>query len=348
MHILFVLTSLRTPHLSDDPSRVIDALARALEGLGHRVTCMAPAGRDCPTLGTLVWLPDVPLEEQVPPGVDVVHVHGHTAKSIHCTALHTYWGPGIPGSPCPANTVFASKALADMHGGSAVVPPGFDWDAYGPLMLGKHRHYCHFLGDASSAVHNVRGAMEIAGKAGVRLHVIGGTRISLRPNWRFTLSPFVRFHGALHDEGRYALLNQSQALIQPVRWPEPVGLSAIESLFFGCPVIGTPMGALPEILRPEAEKNRPSEHPRLQVDAMYAEWGCLSFKKSDLVEAIRHVKAFDPFRSHDHARAFFSARKAAEAYEVLYQRVLRGEALHETPPPGIPVDQAADMVQLEA
>jgi len=348
MHILFVLTSLRTPHLADDPSRVIDALARALEGMGHRVTCLAPAGRDCPAEGALVWRPNVPLDEQVPDGVDIIHIHGQTAEQVSRTAVHTYWGPGTPGSTCPANSVFASRALADMHGGSVVVPPGFDWDAYGPLMLGKHRHYCHFLGDASRPAQNVRGAMEIAGKAGVRLHVIGGTRISLRPNWRFTLSPFVRFHGALHDEGRYALLNQSQALIHPTRSAEPVGLAAIESLFFGCPVIGTPLGALPEILRPNTLASDRHTHVRIQVDAMYAEWGCLSLKKSDLVEAVRHVKAFDPFRSHDHARTFFSARKAAAAYEGLYQRVLIGAALHEAPLPGIPAGLVAELVQLEA
>ena len=64
------------------------------------------------------------------------------------------------------------------------------------------------------------------------------------------------------------------------------------------------------------------------VDAFYSDFGFLSVKKSELVDAIKNVGAFDPRRCHEHALENFSADRMAQDYLRLYEQVLNGKPLH--------------------
>jgi glycosyltransferase involved in cell wall biosynthesis len=111
---------------------------------------------------------------------------------------------------------------------------------------------------------------------------------------------------------KFQLLNDSKGLIFPVRWHEPFGLAIIESLYFGCPVFGTPYGSLPEIV----------------TDAV----GHLSNKGAVLAEAIEHSEAYSRRQCHEYARDRFSAAKMATAYLEKYERVLSGAFLNAIKP----------------
>ncbi len=73
-------------------------------------------------------------------------------------------------------------------------------------------------------------------------------------------------------QSEFDLLNQSKGLIFPVLWHEPFGLAITESLFYGCPIFGTPYGALPEIVQ--------------------SEYGFLSNDSKELINAIKEVKKY--------------------------------------------------------
>ncbi len=350
MHILFIRDCLLKTQPVEDPERAMVALGGALQGMGHVVTYLVqPGSEPINGMATLPLHADKPLEEQIPDGVDLVHFHCTPPdQAISLPNLSTLYDHLPPGASTSPNTVFVSADQARRHGSSVFVHPGLNWDAYGPLLLGHSRPYCHFIGDATWPEQNVRSAIDIAGKAGVRLHVIGGTRFSFRREWRFTLSPNVRFHGDLHPEGRYALMNQSRALLHPVRWPEPFSLAAIESLYFGCPVIGTPTGGLYELIHPSFSLRQTEGNWNGRVDAIYSDWGCLSFRTSELIEAVRNVRAFDSHDCHEYARERFSSVQTASAYLVLYERVLQGEWLHDKAPVGIHDDKWGVLAQMEA
>jgi hypothetical protein len=68
------------------------------------------------------------------------------------------------------------------------------------------------------------------------------------------------------------------------------------------------------------------------MDAFYSEFGCLTVKKSELVEAIKNTDGFNPQHCHDYAGAHFSSVRMAEAYLKLYAEVLNGHAIHEIAP----------------
>jgi len=58
----------------------------------------------------------------------------------------------------------------------------------------------------------------------------------------------VLFIGPLDDRQKSVFFRHAYAMLMPNRWEEPFGLTLIESMAAGTPVIGTATGALPEII----------------------------------------------------------------------------------------------------
>jgi glycosyltransferase involved in cell wall biosynthesis len=58
----------------------------------------------------------------------------------------------------------------------------------------------------------------------------------------------VRFLGTLSFEGVSALYHRAAIVCVPSAWDEPFGYAAAEAMAIGRPVVGTPRGALPELL----------------------------------------------------------------------------------------------------
>jgi glycosyltransferase involved in cell wall biosynthesis len=54
--------------------------------------------------------------------------------------------------------------------------------------------------------------------------------------------------GEVGGRGKLDLLAGAEALINPIRWPEPFGLVMVEALACGTPVLAFPEGAAPEIV----------------------------------------------------------------------------------------------------
>ena len=106
-------------------------------------------------------------------------------------------------------------------------------------------------------------------------------------------------------------LNGSKGLVFPVRWSEPFGLAITESLYFGCPVFGTPYGSLSEIV---TEK-----------------YGYLSANKLELAAAIEN-NTYDRQACHEYAKDFFNSKVMAAAYLKKYALVLEGRDLNKKAP----------------
>ncbi|MEQ1746078.1 MAG: glycosyltransferase [Saprospiraceae bacterium] len=317
-----------------DAERVLLWHCRRLREMGHEPVVVAEKGSVCSFAPVHTLESKKPLLAQLPDGVDVVHFFYRPVPKmlagLEKPYLITFFDNSTKAEFFDPNTVFLSANHAARHGGSVFVYPGLDFRDYGAVLLDFPRKYFHFLGDASWRGRNVRGSVGLATAVGEHLHVIGGSRINFKKSLRITLSPNARFHGVLNRDGRNMMLNGSKGLLFPVLWHEPFGLPVIESLYFGCPVFGTPFGALPELLCHQAV---PDERKWTgQVDACFSEFGCLSVKRSELVEALRNASAFSPERCSAYAQDCFSAERMTHEYLRLYERVLGGKTLHEHPP----------------
>ena len=292
--------------------RVIWYLGRELARMGHRVSYLVHKGSQC-DFGQIIEINDSrPLTEQIPADTDVVHFNDPPAEPVEKPHIVTIHGNIGHTDPLNINCVFVSCDHARRHGSESFVYNGLDWDDYGKVSLDNRREYYHFLGKAAWRKKNVRGAIGVV-KAlpGEKLYVLGGTRLNLKMGFRFTATPRARFFGMVGGEEKNALLQGSKGLIFPVRWPEPFGLAITESLFFGCPVFGTPYGSLPELVIPE-----------------------VGFLADSLTELAAHIRqsAYDRRICHEYARDRFNSKIMAHQYLACYERVLNGETLNPIPP----------------
>ena len=70
----------------------------------------------------------------------------------------------------------------------------------------------------------------------------------LAGGWRPSLRRGISFVGRVGGEEKVALLAGARCLWMPALWDEPFGLTLIEALASGTPVLGTHRGSLPEIV----------------------------------------------------------------------------------------------------
>lgn len=312
LNIEIVYPGIIPAHKYGGTERVIWSLGKALVGMGHRVTYLAAEGSWCDFAAIRVVDPTRAVERQVSARADIVHFQSPLTQPVERPYLVTVHGHVGHTDCLDRNTVFVSRDHAMRYGSDSFVYNGLDWDDYGPVELDNLRAGYHFLGKAAWRVKNLRGAIGVVRHlAGQRLYVLGGSRLNFKMGFRFTVTPKVRFLGMVADEVKNRVLSRSMGLIFPVRWPEPFGLAIIESLYFGCPVFGTPYGSLPELVG--------------------AEVGFLTDSRQEMVRHIRQAD-YDRKLCHAYARDRFNARVMAQAYVERYERILNAEALNSEPP----------------
>lgn len=331
MKILLAHNTKIPPHAYGGSERIIWWLGKKLAELGHRVVYLVKKGSTCPFAEVLFLDEKKTLAEQIPADVDLVHFHFEPNSEVEKPLLITCHENARSAKTFHPNTVFLSANHAHRHGGEVFIHNGLDFEDYGSPMLTNRRLYLHFLGNAQWRVKNLSGAMDVASAAGENLHVIGGTRVNFRSGLRITLNPRIRFHGMLTGMGKNAILNNSKGLIFPTIWHEPFGLAIIESLYFGCPVFGTPYGSLPELLGRRPHLNG-KKHWNGMVDAYFSDFGSLSVRKSEVVEAVKNWESFDRKKCHEYVVENFSAERMTRDYLKLYEKVLSGQPLHDSPP----------------
>jgi glycosyltransferase involved in cell wall biosynthesis len=285
--------------------RVVVWLARGLAELGHQVTLLAPAGSHLPE-ATLIALdpsemrrPDFDLSHFLPDSVDILHAHAPLATPPghpHLFTLHGNLGAGRTPRP---NTIFLSSDHAQRHGGHAFVYNGVDPSEF-VFRTGKG-DYDLFLGRLRS-IKGYRWAVEGAKRAGRRLVIAGGWRPSFRRGLRFV--------GSVDGARKAELLSNAACLWMPALWDEPFGLTLVEAMMSGTPVLGTRRGALPEIVTDDV--------------------GALGDTLDDLVRLRKTIAFCKPEVCRAHAERWFGHRVMAEEYIRVYRHFLDSGTL----PPG--------------
>lgn len=312
MHILFVNRASIPVFAYGGTERVIWDLGRALVDMGHRVSYLVPEGSSCP-FGQVLPIDDhKDWASQIPQDVDLVHFQFNPGVDLSLDRpwLMTQHGNSQVGEKLPFNTVFVSRNHAQRHGSTCHVLNGLDWSAYGPVDLSVTKDTFHFLGKAAWRVKNVQGAIDTCLQANEKLVVLGGHRLNFRRGLRYTWSRDIQFAGMVGGQTKLDLLRGSRGLVFPVRWHEPFGLAVIESLYFGCPVFGTPYGALPELVPTEC--------------------GVLSTEGAVLAQAL--TQSFDREACHDRAVTLFSATRMAQDYLRIYHQLMQGTVLNPVTP----------------
>lgn len=306
MNVLIVLDTVIPAVQYGGTERIVWWLGKELVRRGHKLTYLAAPGSTCPFADVLSYDPHIPIHPQIPDYIDFVHLSFEPAERVKKPYLITHHGNRHTKAEFDINTVFVSRNHADRNAAVCYVHNGLDPDEYGPVDWNRRREHLLFLGYAKRPEKNLRDCAYLARKTKNVLAVVGG-----KAKW-FKCRPWLRYKGFLGGTEKSSVINASKALLSPVRWHEPFGIALIEALYFGCPVVGSRYGSLPEVVIPDV--------------------GFLSNNLSEMEEAVRHVDRFNPKRCHAYVCDQFSVQVMTDRYLALYAKVLAGETLNPRPP----------------
>ena len=96
-------------------------------------------------------------------------------------------------------------------------------------------------------------AIDIARRTGLPLKIAGEIQPPFREYWEHQVAPYVdgrqiQYVGEADFAAKNELLAHARAMLFPIQWDEPFGLTTIEAMVSGTPVLATRRGALPEIV----------------------------------------------------------------------------------------------------
>lgn len=305
MHIaLFFWDRLPVPGYGGT-QRMVVSLARGLAAAGHRVTLVAGPGSVVPE-ATLVPVsldearrPEFDIRPLLPASLDIVLAFAPLGIPPEVPWIRRLAGNRKPGTSAAPNTLFLSRNHAQRHGGSAFVYNGVDPTDY--TFRAHKDDYDLFLG----RLHGVKGhrwAVSGAKRLRRRMLIAGG--------WRPSFSRYVRYVGRVGGTRKTELLAGARAFWMPALWDEPFGLTLIEALVSGTPVLGTMRGSLPEIVSPEV--------------------GALGDTLDELVERRAALDAIAPEACRAWVERHFTHHVMAEGYLRMFRHYLATGQL----PPG--------------
>ena len=326
---------------------VIDQLARGMRALGHDVALFTTGDATCPVerhwslpaaVGTTGSLHDelghVQAAYDQLADCDVIHDHTllgplwsiarRTPQPVITTA-HGEFTPSLAALYATVGTEVAVVAISEHQRSTAPAVPvtavihhGIDVAAQ---RLGAgDGGYVAFLGrmHPDKGVHR---AIEVARAAGKRLLIAAKMwePIELRYFAEVVepmLGPDAVYVGQVGGQAKRDLLAGAEALLNPIRWPEPFGLVMVEALAVGTPVLAFAEGAAPEII----------DHGRT---------GFLCADEAEMTARLAEVPGIDRAACRADVQARFSTTRMVQEHIALYRRLLaaRSPVVDVRPPP---------------
>ncbi|MDV3458890.1 glycosyltransferase family 4 protein [Sphingomonas sp. HF-S4] len=116
------------------------------------------------------------------------------------------------------------------------------------------------------------------------------------------LSDRIVYHGPVGGEARLKALGGATALLHLINFDEPFGLSVIEAMACGTPVIAIDRGSMPELITPET--------------------GMLVHSVDEAISALDKIDTIDRAACRARIEAHFSVEAMADRYIALYERIL--------------------------
>jgi glycosyltransferase involved in cell wall biosynthesis len=314
---------------------VLDSLARGLHAAGHDVLLCTTGDSTCPVPRTSVVeraagiglggpateLRHAAHSYQLASHYDVVHDHtlvgpffaqrfaglpvvttNHGPFDGELGDVYRALGPAadvIAISTHQASGATGIKVAAVIHHG--VEPQDFP--------VGAGGDYALFLGRMSET-KGVHTAARVARAAGIPLLMAAKLNEPAEHEYferrvRPLLGSGIEYVGEVGPEEKKTLLGGARCLLNPIAWPEPFGMVMIEALACGTPVVATPCGAVPEIVREGVT-------------------GFIAAGETALAEAVDRTTRLERGNCRRAVEGHFSARRMVEDHVLLYEQLIAG------------------------
>jgi glycosyltransferase involved in cell wall biosynthesis len=171
--------------------------------------------------------------------------------------------------------------------------------------------YLAFLGRISPE-KRVDRAIEIAKRAGMPLKIAAKVDPADRVYYEREIKPLlnapgIEFIGEINEQEKGAFLGKAYAYLFPIDWPEPFGLTMIESMACGTPTIAFRCGSVPEIIRDRVS-------------------GYIVDSIEQAVRAVHQAAAIDRAACRAEFEERFSAGRMARDYVKLYESIAVGKS----------------------
>jgi glycosyltransferase involved in cell wall biosynthesis len=339
------------PQLYGGTERVVSNLTEALVEAGHDVTLFASgdsktAARLVPGCPKALRLNNYECQDQLAhhfvmldevleraDQFDIIHFHVdymHFPLSkllglVHMSTLH-----GRLDSPdlVPLYRKYKNMPISSISLNQRKPLPWVNWigNVYHglpedllPLSDGSGK-YLAFLGRISPE-KRVDRAIEIATKLNMPLKIAAKVDRADRVYYEREIKPLlgapnIEFVGEINEQQKGEFLGNAYAYLFPIDWPEPFGLTMIESMACGTPTIAFRCGSVPEVIRDGVS-------------------GFIVDNIDDAVHAVQQAGRLDRGACRAEFLKRFSAPTMAREYVKLYESMVAAKsAASETVPAG--------------
>ena len=343
------------PRLYGGTERIVSYLTEELVALGHDVTLFA-SGDSITTANLVPCVPralrlDAHVRDTIPYSMlmldrvrqraddfDILHFHidqfhfplfrpiaGRTVTTLHGRQdlpdlLPLYLG--FDDMPLVSISNDQRRPVPNANF-AATVYHGLPADLLRPI-VGPQGGYVAFLGRISPEKRPDR-AIAIARSLGIPLKIAAKVDRADDVYFRTQIEPLldepgVEFIGEINEHQKTQFLGEAQALLFPIDWPEPFGLSMIEAMACGTPVLAFRCGSVPEIIE----------------DGLT---GAIVDTLEEAIAALPHVIALDRKKVRQRFEQRFSATRMAKDYVGVYRSLLESSQIAPRQGAGYPTSR---------
>jgi len=261
-------------------------------------------------------------------GIDIIHSFSRLAYLLllmksripkiqsyqrHITPRSAYWGVSLGGKTLTFTACSRYCAnTANFSGGRwVIIPNGVPIEKYQFIPEVSSVAPLVFLG----RVERIKGAhiaIEVARKTGRHLIIAGnyakegkGYKYFIREILPHCDGKNIQYIGPVNDSQKNELLGKASALLFPIEWDEPFGITMVEALACGTPVIAFDRGAVPEVIQNGTDGFR-----------------CNTIE--EMIESVGRIKDIDRKKCRETVEARFSSDVIIAEYLKLYEQLTNG------------------------
>jgi len=191
--------------------------------------------------------------------------------------------------------VFLSMSHAKNANSSVYAYNGIPVEEY--IYSEEKENFFLFLAKVKRSKKGVDTAIRLSKKNNSKLIIAGGRRLANPETW-FSWHPLIKPVGYVDGPEKFSLISRAKALIVPIRWEEPFGLTVIEAMASGTPVIAFNRGAMKELI----------------IDV---ETGFICENEDEMLDVMSKVNLISPKACRDHAANKFSSFAMYEKHKEL-------------------------------